>query len=783
MGTMLDAALVYADLGWHVFPCGFKKKTPITQHGVKDATINKKQITEWWTENPDANIAVACGVASGICVIDIDKNDKIDGWQTVEKLVQAGHILPETIAQVTPSGGMHLIYQYDKGVKNENSKRFPGIDIRTNGYYILLAPSIHPNGSAYQWKENLNPFGYALVAFPEWIKEVESLASAPPWGRPGSHSGGTTPKPIAFQPPNLEATKDVQRRAAAYLAVCDPAVQGAGGHNKLLWAAVALVHGFRLSESQAFELLRTEYNPRCDPPWELSESKDYKDFVRKISEARKLTPQKPIGWLLEDDTYLTITSTVTDDDIQAIIDNSGILGAPPAPVSVETQNDDIGYDSDNRKELQYLTRPIGLLGRICSHINASDLKPQPFLALGCALTFLGALFGRKVKDSYETRTNLYCMGVANSGYGKNHAPKQIRRLMLESGCSELLAGDDIASDSGLESRLHQSPVSLFLCDEIGYLFKALKYHANPYNAKIISTLLKLYSSAGDLYKGRVFADTVKQRTILQPCCCLWGTSTPRSFLEGVSQTEVENGWLSRCLIFNSTNDPPKNRDYRRLDFPKDVVRDVYKWYTRIIDSPQHEGDIDGYVHGGMACGMESRPPNQILIPTNEAANKIFIDFDNYCAKMAAENSNTSILWKRCEENARKIALIVAAGDSFDTPEITGSIADYSCRLVKYIVNDFIDNVAGEISSSPIESKKLKLLSIVGKTKAAGCQKWILTQNTRGYSKRERNDYIDDLLAGRELIHRLVQTGGRGKKTGFYWLPEYYPYPDEEIEDV
>jgi len=776
---MLDAALAYANLGWHVFPCGIKQKTPITKHGVKDATINKKQITEWWTENPDANIAVACGAASGICVIDIDQNSKVDGWQTIEKLTQAGNVLPETVIQQTPSGGMHLVYQYDKEVKNENSKRFPGIDIRTNGYYVLLTPSIHPNGSAYQWKDHLDPFGYALAAFPEWIKEIESPASTPPWGRSSDPAYGTAPKPIAFAPPNLETTRDILRRASAYLAVCDPAIQGAGGHNKLLWAAVALVHGFKLSDSQAFELLRTEYNPRCDPPWELSESKDYKDFIRKISEARKLTPQKPSGWLLEDDTYLTLTSIVTDEDIHDIIENSGVLGAPPAPGSVLSETAIV--ISDNTRELQYLTRPIGLLGRICSHINASDLKPQPFLTLGCTLTFLGALFGRKIKDSYDTRTNLYCMGIAESGHGKNHAPKQIRRLMLESGCSELLAGDDIASDSGLESRMSQFPVSLFLCDEIGYLFKALKHYTNPYNAKIISVLLKLYSSAGDLYKGRVFADTVKQRTILQPCCCLWGTSTPRAFLEGISQEEIENGWLSRCLVFNSTDDPPKNRNYKKLNFPKDIVQDVYNWYVRVIDRQQLDGDVDAYVHGGAACGIMSRPPSQLLIPTSESANKIFVDFDSYCTCMAAENFDTAILWKRCEENARKIALIVSAGDSFYTPEITGSIADYSCRLVKYIVNDFIENVAGEISSSPVEGKKLKILSIVGKYRAAGCQKWILTQKTRGYSNRERSDYIEDLISGRELICKIEKNdkNKRGKKTAIYWLPEYYPYADEE----
>ena len=68
----LNAALGYAAQGLYVFPIKPRGKTPLTNHGFKDASTDPEQIRAWWTRWPDANIGITTGKASGFWVLDLD---------------------------------------------------------------------------------------------------------------------------------------------------------------------------------------------------------------------------------------------------------------------------------------------------------------------------------------------------------------------------------------------------------------------------------------------------------------------------------------------------------------------------------------------------------------------------------------------------------------------------------------------------------------------------------------------------------------------------------------
>jgi hypothetical protein len=147
---VLEAALMYAGLGWPVLPISREKK-PLIRDWTNAASTDSDQITTWFKQFPDANVAVVTGSRSGLCVVDIDvKNDGPRNWGDLE----FKHGSAPTLASRTGSGGVHLLYRIPEwGVELPNSagKLAPGIDIRGEGGCIVLPPSVNTAGEQYTW--------------------------------------------------------------------------------------------------------------------------------------------------------------------------------------------------------------------------------------------------------------------------------------------------------------------------------------------------------------------------------------------------------------------------------------------------------------------------------------------------------------------------------------------------------------------------------------------------------------------------------------------------------
>ncbi len=159
--TMLDEALKYIAEGFAVFPVGVDKK-PLTIHGLKDATQTQAGVKEFWTKWPDAGIAI---ITEGFIVLDFDS--KSGGKESLLKLEADYGKLPDTRVHRTGGGGLHFIYRNPNGTDIRNTVEaggYKGLDIRANGGYIVVPPSLHPSGRQYLVLKD------ALIApAPEWI--------------------------------------------------------------------------------------------------------------------------------------------------------------------------------------------------------------------------------------------------------------------------------------------------------------------------------------------------------------------------------------------------------------------------------------------------------------------------------------------------------------------------------------------------------------------------------------------------------------------------------------
>ncbi len=162
------AAQWYAAHGWQVFPLRPRTKEPFSGLGVYCATSNAAQITQWWQRWPQANIGLHCG-GSGILAIDMDSyKDTYNG---------AGFLTSDdeqTITNLTGSGGTHLLFALGNAAKfgNQTGNLPPGIDVRGHGGYIVVPPSIHPNGNRYQWEVGYSPVDIDPKPLPNALRAI-----------------------------------------------------------------------------------------------------------------------------------------------------------------------------------------------------------------------------------------------------------------------------------------------------------------------------------------------------------------------------------------------------------------------------------------------------------------------------------------------------------------------------------------------------------------------------------------------------------------------------------
>jgi len=168
----LTAALEYAGRGWPVFPV--RDKRPVTQHGRSDASRDPDVISDWFMFWPDAEIALATGLESGIVALDVDISETVFGPDSLEALGVSLH--PETPTAHTPRGGFHLLFRHPGAghyVKTIAGRLGPGLDIRGDGGSITLPP-----GAGRCW-DAVYGVDSPLAAMPAWMRIPEPAAINP----------------------------------------------------------------------------------------------------------------------------------------------------------------------------------------------------------------------------------------------------------------------------------------------------------------------------------------------------------------------------------------------------------------------------------------------------------------------------------------------------------------------------------------------------------------------------------------------------------------------------
>lgn len=184
------AALSYVGMGWSVLPWrviegedGKPRKVPcIKEWNSGGAYSDLLTIPKVFDDGKfgfkgrfyDKQLGIACGATNAgyeLVVLDIDVKNGKNGWYAVKALMDKFGSLPNTLTQLTPSGGFHYLFKVPNGTgiyrtvnafkelgatldtmeHEKETDRGGGLDVLGFGGYIGASPSVGANGEQYKW--------------------------------------------------------------------------------------------------------------------------------------------------------------------------------------------------------------------------------------------------------------------------------------------------------------------------------------------------------------------------------------------------------------------------------------------------------------------------------------------------------------------------------------------------------------------------------------------------------------------------------------------------------
>lgn len=142
--AILEAALDYIKRDISVIPLEPRGKKPVVSWAIyQTRRATEEEVREWFDNDKGYNIGIVTGLISGITVVDFDTAEAI---QLAKK-----RNFPVT-PLVKTGKGYHAYCQYKEGTRNFQKRAdLPGIDLRSDGGYVVAPPSVHESGAVYRW--------------------------------------------------------------------------------------------------------------------------------------------------------------------------------------------------------------------------------------------------------------------------------------------------------------------------------------------------------------------------------------------------------------------------------------------------------------------------------------------------------------------------------------------------------------------------------------------------------------------------------------------------------
>ena len=692
MENLIDTAKAYASAGLSVIPTATDKRPACAWKTFTERQMSAREIEAHFRRAD--GIGIICGKVSGnLELLDFDDaGSQFAPWYS--KL--PSYLRDRLVVERSPSGGRHVYYRVSGGEVPGNRKlamKADGhvlIETRGAGGYVKCAPSA----------------GYAL--------EQGSLTAIP--------------SVSAFeQELMIEAAQELnetENGATAMTATKPPTIDCQLPANSTPWDDYAQRGDFAaLMERHGWK--RTG-GARGNEHWErpgkdgrsTSATWNGEVFYVFSSNAAPFEPNRGYGKF---QAYALLECGGDAKEAARRLRAEGFGSA----VSVQTTTcgktvhaPEPSAPTDETKDPGPLPEELlhvpGFVDLLAEHTLRTAPYPNRVLAFTGALSMLAHLSGRNFRDARNLRTNIYLLALAESGVGKDYPRKVNMNLAAEIGIMPTMA-DRFASAEGLEDALLIHPTSFFQVDEVDTLFAALQEKKDSAIEKIYGALLQFATSSDTTYAMRKKAiqqtsgragkfDMVRARGIREPHLTMLGCAIPKYLYSALSERALENGLMSRCLVFEAGARGKAGTPHWE-PFPQALLEMAQGLVAR--------GGFDGL---DLENINETPPPYvaPFTVAETQEATAAHARITAECEALydAGQTTSEKALWTRGAEKASRLALLYAISENPNEPIIGESALDWAWRTVRHLTLRMLYQASVFVHDNEFDALRQKTLRIL-----------------------------------------------------------------------
>lgn len=351
-----------------------------------------------------------------------------------------------------------------------------------------------------------------------------------------------------------------------------------------------------------------------------------------------------------------------------------------------------------------LNWPPGMVGAIAAFIYNSSPRPVKEVAIVAALGLMAGICG-KAWHIPQSGLNLYIILVARSAIGKESMHSGISMIMSKLRESvpqamQFVDFNDFASGQALVKACAANPCFLNISGEWGRKLKRLSNDAasdGPIQG-LRTVMTNLYQKSGPTSTVGGLSYSNKESNVASVSGVSYsmiGETTPGTFYEALTESMMEDGFMSRFTIIEYTGErPPMNRNV-----------------TTEMDPNLAEALANLCTH---SLTLLSRYTHQLVSFSHDAKSMM----DAFDLKCDQEINNTveeswRQMWNRAHLKACRISALLAVADNWLNPVVERHHAEWALHVVLRDIGVMSNRIiSGDIGNTDAAREK-KLLRIIG----------------------------------------------------------------------